>query len=1103
MIFLFTKIDHPALYEQRGSPSADNVISCQIYLIEEILSSHKATWTKRTPDGLYSLFKEEDSARAALDLQKEFQKHLWGDYQKAGLRVALHSGEAEAFGQDYVGPGVTHTRVLLEAAWGGQILMTVPAVHFVPLPPEARLLDLGPQFLKDLSEPSSVYALEHPDLQKETLPPLRALNQYPQNLLPQASPFFGREEEIAEMTGLLKDPSIRLLTLAGPGGYGKTRLALQAAAELVGRFANGVYMVVLAPLLSDQMIVGNIAGVLKFFFTGIEDSKTQLLNHLKDKKMLLVMDNFEHIIEGGSLVSDILKAAPGVKILVTSREPLRAAEGKTFEVKGLRFPEDPDTPDMEAYSAIQFFLMRARRAKPDFVLIPGERQGMLDICRVLEGMPLGLELSSTWVGIHPLSEIAEKITTSKDFLATSMPDFSPRHRSLRAVFEYSWILLSEPQKKVLKALSSFKGGFDIQAARSVAGATLAVLEQLENKSLLTRQVKRRFDLHELIKFYAKEKLFENPAEGEKILDTHCGYFASFLQAREKALYGPKEKEAQEELVEELGNLQEAWNRAVRTCEKKEINQLMKGFCVIYEIKGQFEQGRDLMKAAVQTLREKYPESSPRPKPYTLLLARLISRWASFERDLGNLKNARKLFEENLSLLSSVSGIREAGFSLCELGFVTEREGHYEKAMTLYAKSLASCRKANDKPGISLALNRLGFLACRMGEFKKARTLVLQSLRYSRANRDRRAMAFAYNVFGEVLCNLRRFKEGKESYQKALSIYVETEDQRGIGWCLVNLGNVADKAGDYKGAFALYQQAMGISDGISDRMGVAIAVTQLGMICWQEGNYPEAAGFLEKGLGLFRLVGDFRGQAWALDLHGNLALEYQNDRQAESNYKKAYSLLEKVGPLTQNIAWYQFHLGDLACYRGHLKQARKCYLKSRTCFERLQDDIGLMGTLLKLGEISTRLGELKQAEDHLSHVIQIAIRGNHKPFLADAVVAMGRIFQLKGEERDAIGLYMLAFGHPLCRQQTRDMITALIQEIEPHFSPEEIEGAREWGKTGNLEEAAMRWVSFRKSAAARKRKGKNRKAALQMKPRPGSQRSRAARRRAKKKQARRG
>ncbi|HJT23958.1 MAG TPA: NB-ARC domain-containing protein, partial [bacterium] len=391
------------------TPDADHILSCQHFLIEEILFNHGVHWMKRTPAGVLGAFEgggqngdllspelspnvnplgkssyeispfaeasgdgqgrpfdraQGRPGEAVLALQKDFQSHLWGAFGKAKLKIALHAGEAEAAGQSYVGPEIHHTLKALEAARNGQTLLTVPAVHFTPLPPGSRLKDMGKHFLKDLTEPQNLYAFLHPDIESSEASVPRSLGDYPQNFFPQASPFLGREEEMAEIAGLLTDPQNRLVTLTGPGGFGKTRLAFQAAAEAVDQFKDGVFIVALAPLLSDHLLIASLAHAVQFTFYGPEDPKAQLLGHLKDKRILLVMDNFEHIIEGADLVREMLAAAPSLKVLVTSREKLGIGDEKTFEVQGLRYPQGENTAEMEASSAVQLFLRSARRLQP-------------------------------------------------------------------------------------------------------------------------------------------------------------------------------------------------------------------------------------------------------------------------------------------------------------------------------------------------------------------------------------------------------------------------------------------------------------------------------------------------------------------------------------------------------------------------------------------------------------------------------------------------------------------------------------------------------------------------------------------------------------------
>ncbi|HET9870100.1 MAG TPA: NB-ARC domain-containing protein, partial [bacterium] len=510
-VFLFSEIDHPPLFEERGTPETENLLAAQYFLLEEILHGHGASWLKRTPRGVLASYEGGRPLEAALEAMARFQERAWGRWGRLALKAALHAGEADLWDQDCVGPDVQHTLKLLDAAWGGQVLLTPALLAARPLPDGASTRDLGTHLLKDLARPQSVHLLRHPSLPDKEFPPLKSLAAYPNNFTFQPTPFFGREEEARQIEEQLLQEGTRLVTLAGPGGFGKTRLALQTAADLVDHFPQGAFLVPLAPLSSDQFIVEKIAGVLHFAFSGAEDPKRQLFDFLRDKNLLLVMDNFEHILEGARLITEILEAAPSVKVLVTTRERLRLPAEKVLEIRGLRCPAEDD-PHWEAASAVQLFLKSLHKQEPAFRAGLGDRPAVVRICRILEGMPLGIELASTWIKTLPLSEIPDKIQSNRETVALVMPHLPSRHQSLRAVFEYSWVLLTPAQKQVLRTASVFRGGFSMDAAVRIAGASPATLKQLEDKFLVRHKPHERFELHELLKYYAKEKLFDSPKE---------------------------------------------------------------------------------------------------------------------------------------------------------------------------------------------------------------------------------------------------------------------------------------------------------------------------------------------------------------------------------------------------------------------------------------------------------------------------------------------------------------------------------------------------------------------------------------------------------------
>ncbi|MGD9100315.1 MAG: BTAD domain-containing putative transcriptional regulator, partial [Anaerolineae bacterium] len=394
-----------------------------------------------------------------------------------------------------------------------------------------------------------------------------ALEQAPlaHNLPPQLTSFIGRDDDLAKILRLLCDEAdCRLLTLFGPGGIGKTRLALRAAEQALSVFSNGVYFVPLVGVSEPEFLVSTIAEALDTSFSGEVDPRRQLLNHLRDKEMLLVLDNFEHLLEGVDLLSEIVLTASQAKLLVTSRTRLNLQEEWGFEVKGMRYPlsDDAEGPTPETYSAVQLFVERARRVKTDFALSAKDAPAVLQICRLVAGTPLGIELAVFWLRLMPCQEIARRIEQSLDFLTTSIHNVPERHRSLRAVFEHSWLLLSEDERAVFSQLSVFRGGFHNRAARRVAGATLPLLSALVDKSLVQHDRKGRYKIHELLRQFAAEKLQEKQGESERLRDRHCVYYSSFLQAREPHLQGQGQRETLQPIMVEIDNIRAAWHWAI-------------------------------------------------------------------------------------------------------------------------------------------------------------------------------------------------------------------------------------------------------------------------------------------------------------------------------------------------------------------------------------------------------------------------------------------------------------------------------------------------------------------------------------------------------------
>jgi DNA-binding SARP family transcriptional activator/predicted ATPase len=442
----------------------------------------------------------------------------------------------------------------------------------------------------------------------------------------QMTPFIGREEERARLTALLEDAAVKVITVLGPGGMGKTRLAIEAAGLQAEAFSDGVYFINLASIDDAGLITSQIGDTLNFQFhhkhkreqweydTQIE----QLLAYLKEKQLLLLLDNSEHLLTTAlpslpawdksvdQLVADIVRTAPQVKILATSRERLHLHGETVLPLGGLDFPasaaiDSPDVPDFAAYDAIQLFREGVRRARPDFELDPDNLADVVDICRLVGGMPLAIELSSAWVELLSPPEIAAEIRSSLDFLETDLGNIPDRQRSVRLVFESTWDRLAPTEQEVFQQLSVFRGGFTREAAQAVTGTSLRTLRALVNKSLLRPDLTGRYQLHELLRQFAAEHLAQDPVAEAAVKDRHCAYFSSFLLKKEPVLRGPSQGEALTDIEAEIDNVRPAWRWAVAHENYKEIEKAMESMAEYLRIRGRLDEAYRFFQPAAASL----------------------------------------------------------------------------------------------------------------------------------------------------------------------------------------------------------------------------------------------------------------------------------------------------------------------------------------------------------------------------------------------------------------------------------------------------------------------------------------------------------------------
>lgn len=609
------------------------------------------------------------------------------------------------------------------------------------------------------------------------------------------TPFIGREAELTRLGRMLQDPQCRLMTIAGLGGIGKSRLAVEAASRHADLFPDGVFFVPLASLNSPSFLVPAIADVINLRFQGKAEPRLQLLEYLGDKELLLVLDNAEHLLDEVGVFSEILEHCPGVKLLVTSQDRLNLLSEWVFEIQGLVVPPLKSESPLETYSSVALFLQCARRVRADFTPGSHEQDWVVQICRMMEGMPLGIELAAAWVGVLTCEEIAREIERNIDFLSVSMRDLPERHRSLRAMLNYSWNLLKPEEKEVLRRLAVFRGGFRREAAAEVAGATLSSLSALISKSFLYRSVKERYDLHEMIRQYGLEKLGAS-GRREATCDRHLAYLVGLVEQAVEGLRGPQQSEWFNRLEQELDNMRAAmaWAFAQNsTPERVEC-----GLQLIITTT-RFWQGRGLFREAVQWLErglQASPSISPKIRASALSTAGWLVTWDDCLR-------ARAMLQESIILYRKLNDEQGLAMGLDILGDITWYYGDFATAKACYEESLALLRKQGDPCDIGLSLYSAGRLYVDYGYYAEAEGL----------------------------------------FQEGLSLLRGIPDWRGIAMCLNGLGRLALLQGDTETALAHFCEALRLNNELGHKLAMTECLQELAVVALKMEQEPRAIQLL--------------------------------------------------------------------------------------------------------------------------------------------------------------------------------------------------------------------------------------------------------------------
>jgi predicted ATPase/DNA-binding XRE family transcriptional regulator len=691
------------------------------------------------------------------------------------------------------------------------------------------------------------------------------------NLPTPATALVGRATELAELERMLSDPDCRLLTVSGPGGIGKTRLAIEVTARQVAGFADGAAFVALAPVAAPDLIAPAIADALGFSFYGQANPSGQLIDFLHEKSLLLMLDNFEHLVDGADFLVELLQRAPQVKLIVTSRERLNLQGEWVIELQGLPLPRNSagwksgeQLASFDDSAAVALFLQTARRSYAGFRLAPADRAAVARICRLVEGMPLGIELAAAWVRVLPLGEIADEIARTLDFLAASARDLPARHRSLRAVFEHSWNLLTNDERIVMRRLSVFRGGFSRAAAAAVCAELrienevmsipaqqpllnsqtpkghpiLNLLTSLVDKSLLRRSGSGRYDMHELVRQYAAMHLEAGSNEYTATRDRHASFYMELVQRRENELKRAHQKTVLNELVAEIDNLRLAWDWAASHARLAELRRAVRGFSWFYELRSWFQEGEIMLTRAVAALGGANDLAGIEPER-ALVVGQLMTFEGWFRFRQGRYVPACELLEQTVALLRRLGDNTALADALACQGMALNLTGEYRQSRSALEEGLALGRELNDSWAIILCLGTLGMVAYGLGEYQESERLCRQSLAESLATGSVRAVVFSISALMLTTFAQGRYDEAQALVRASFATSSAVGDYWGIGSALLQLGRVAYAQGEYDQAHYLYRESCATFREIGDHWSMAHALAGLAETSAALGDRPTA------------------------------------------------------------------------------------------------------------------------------------------------------------------------------------------------------------------------------------------------------------------------
>lgn len=858
--FLFTDIEGSTRLSQEFPDSLHTALDRHHAILEKSITSNNGFVFDIVGDAFCCAFENtEDAVKSAVEIQTRLSEERW-DKAVIKIRIGIHSGKAEWNGNTYMGYiTLARSARVMSAAYGEQILISEDAFALLKNPHALRgngdenisFRDLGERRLKDVIQPIRLYQITAQGL-REDFPPLKTLDARANNLPIQLTSFIGRDSIIRELKDELKKS--RLITIIGTGGNGKTRTALQTGAEIIDEFANGVFIAELAPITDESLIVQSVMNSLGIKEEAGKSPEEALVNYLKEKEMLIILDNCEHLIKSSAVLAEkILKNCSGIKIIATSREALNCRGELVYKLPALSVPDlsDKNSPEkLSQYESVRLFIERALMLRSDFRVTNENAPALAGICSRLDGIPLAIELAAARTKLLSVEKIHERLDDMFKLLSGGKRTDMPKQQTLKAMIDWSHNLLSEKEKTFWARLSIYSGGWTLESCEEICSDSvieeaeiLDLLAQLTEKSIVIYDESReRYKMLETIREYGKSKLMES-GEYLKYTENHLKYFSSF--AKQASFRGDEAKTRINKISPEHNNLIAAIESFTKGTQKELCAGIADSLRIFWEIKGDYSTGLRLMEilfADTEGISKKN-------------LANLYLNYSSFSRSVGSYENSRKYGIKGMELNFETGEAMGKILSLQNMGNIEAVSGNFDEAEKYFEQGLALSRESDFISGIAFALNNIGNIWLLRGDYEKAERYLNESLEYHNKSGDKRNVCFALDSLGNMMKERGEFEKSREYLTKCLEISREIGDKSGIAFTCFNLAGLYFSMGEHEKAQMFNEESLKLRLEIGDKPGIAYSLNNIAMTLFIRKKYEQAEIYHKKSLKMRLELGD--------------------------------------------------------------------------------------------------------------------------------------------------------------------------------------------------------------------------------------------------------